>query len=1078
MTVPVTTNKLLAKQDTGTNRNTWGTYLNENFELLDLALGGVATLSTTGGTKSLNANQAACLVLKVTGTLTSDTTILYPEDRGGFYSIENDTTGAFAVLVGCSAGGLKVTIPQGQKRTLTLDGAHARVLDDAVDEMIAALDASTIPYTAPFTGAAPRTIRAKLSETCSPMDFGCIGDADVNDTVNFMKGADALQAAGGGRYIIDRYYAVDKVTYGAGVIFEGVTPYKSGIIGKYNTSGPVVAAADAEAFINTRVTASVALSVGVAVNVALRNVTKCRVGDRLVIYKETDAYALCLINSVNTGASTVNVTPQSIYNSAYGNLSPLAAGDIAWNIDNVGSEFGGVRNLYIEGSRDTAAGLQNVCLPQTRGSAGALTLNGSMVWGDGSARAAFGHNTRLRLASNADNTGITFSLEWLELDQHGTPVTRSETIAGPGAGEAKCVYFSVAGNRIVNTTKLTCSGPISGNVWAGMPTLGDGAGLLHFGPTAVNTDLVIQYCRGWGYEHHWIYPVLSWTSDFKTQLAEAARIQTFCNDGGGLYIDCIVDGRFRDIVVNQCENELVHLTRYCPGSKIIGGHLSAGAENSTRFQRPFFGAVIEADNCEIDLPIEGASDANVALRSNNVDLRGRLFDNVDNAQLGGAHWIANRRNTSPFASVGVQVGDSALGWAATGNRIDIKTEMVSAAHVYLANDGGENRIRVKAQDQYTALTAAIAAGATFIPLASMLKVTTGQPLHILLDSGAYESVTISSITNKTATVTTPVASPGQVNWTAHGLVAGSPVVFTTTGALPTGLTAGTVYYVIAAGLATDSFRVAATPGGAAINFTGSTSGTHTGKAIYVVISPALSGAAAAATNEVCRGKAISGSTYGGVPVQYRTRISINGRGVDTPEYRFNWHEQRPTFQGTVTIRKAGYAFQQLVEGASTTSSGYLATFTGAGTRVAYSDFYDGAKMVDAVEGATVGKVFSINGTVRATMAPEGLVKLGGGFARGKETVITGTSYTVADDISVVICTNAGGCTITLPTGTLTSGFNHTDREIEIINEGAGSIISASANVRQLTGAVSNALCGATSSTKVRAINTTDWRKVR
>ncbi len=83
-------------------------------------------------------------------------------------------------------------------------------------------------------------------------------------------------------------------------------------------------------------------------------------------------------------------------------------------------------------------------------------------------------------------------------------------------------------------------------------------------------------------------------------------------------------------------------------------------------------------------------------------------------------------------------------------------------------------------------------------------------------------------TCKQATVTAPVASPGVINWTAHGHKANDPVSFTTTGTLPTGLTAGTTYYLIATGLATDSFRLSATVGGAAINFTGSTSGVHTG----------------------------------------------------------------------------------------------------------------------------------------------------------------------------------------------------------------------------------------------------------
>lgn len=78
---------------------------------------------------------------------------------------------------------------------------------------------------------------------------------------------------------------------------------------------------------------------------------------------------------------------------------------------------------------------------------------------------------------------------------------------------------------------------------------------------------------------------------------------------------------------------------------------------------------------------------------------------------------------------------------------------------------------------------------------------------------------------KTSTVTITVATPGVVSWNAHGLAAGTPVKFTTTGALPTGLTAGTTYYLV--NPAANDFQVAATPGGAAINTSGSQSGVHT-----------------------------------------------------------------------------------------------------------------------------------------------------------------------------------------------------------------------------------------------------------
>lgn len=98
-----------------------------------------------------------------------------------------------------------------------------------------------------------------------------------------------------------------------------------------------------------------------------------------------------------------------------------------------------------------------------------------------------------------------------------------------------------------------------------------------------------------------------------------------------------------------------------------------------------------------------------------------------------------------------------------------------------------------------------------------------------------------------ATITMTIASPAVVSHTGHGFVAGDAVVFTTSGALPTGITAGTVYYVISAGLTANAYEVAATPGGAAINTSGSQSGTHTETADRCTRGPAWSSATARGT---------------------------------------------------------------------------------------------------------------------------------------------------------------------------------------------------------------------------------------
>lgn len=81
------------------------------------------------------------------------------------------------------------------------------------------------------------------------------------------------------------------------------------------------------------------------------------------------------------------------------------------------------------------------------------------------------------------------------------------------------------------------------------------------------------------------------------------------------------------------------------------------------------------------------------------------------------------------------------------------------------------------------------------------------------------------------TVTITHASPGVISLTAHGFASGDPVIFRTAGSLPSGITAGTKYYVSDAS-DPDEFTVSATVGGAEINTTTNGSGTHSVTATY------------------------------------------------------------------------------------------------------------------------------------------------------------------------------------------------------------------------------------------------------
>lgn len=90
------------------------------------------------------------------------------------------------------------------------------------------------------------------------------------------------------------------------------------------------------------------------------------------------------------------------------------------------------------------------------------------------------------------------------------------------------------------------------------------------------------------------------------------------------------------------------------------------------------------------------------------------------------------------------------------------------------------------------------------------------------------AVRVASSPNKTlGTVTMTIASPCVLTLNSHGLTLNDTVTFTTTSALPTGIVAGTTYYVISAGLTANDFEISLAAGGSAVNTSGSQSGVHT-----------------------------------------------------------------------------------------------------------------------------------------------------------------------------------------------------------------------------------------------------------
>lgn len=101
---------------------------------------------------------------------------------------------------------------------------------------------------------------------------------------------------------------------------------------------------------------------------------------------------------------------------------------------------------------------------------------------------------------------------------------------------------------------------------------------------------------------------------------------------------------------------------------------------------------------------------------------------------------------------------------------------------------------------------------------------------LLCDGTAYSRTTYSALFNAIVpllgTFTVTIATPGVVTMTAHGMQTGAQVFLTTTGALPTGLTANTLYYVIK--IDANSFNLATSRANAYAATKIATSGTQSG----------------------------------------------------------------------------------------------------------------------------------------------------------------------------------------------------------------------------------------------------------
>jgi hypothetical protein len=118
-------------------------------------------------------------------------------------------------------------------------------------------------------------------------------------------------------------------------------------------------------------------------------------------------------------------------------------------------------------------------------------------------------------------------------------------------------------------------------------------------------------------------------------------------------------------------------------------------------------------------------------------------------------------------------------------------------------------------------------GDTFTPKTTANGLTGGQTYYVF-DVPTYNTLQLSTTSGGSLlSGLTNGTGLSLVNVIPHKQLANYRLIFATTGTLPTGITAGTIYFVRETNLTSTTFEISLTLNGAAVNVTGSGSGDHT-----------------------------------------------------------------------------------------------------------------------------------------------------------------------------------------------------------------------------------------------------------
>jgi hypothetical protein len=200
-----TTNRGYSTPATGANPGTWGAVdINPNFVLIDNNLGGVASVALSNTNVTLTVDQYQCGTIVLSGTLTANVLVLFP-NVSGWWTVLNNCTGNFYVAARLAAGGNQIGLPPGDAWDILADGTNMKYRnlphpiggywDDCGTTVPAWVTACTVPPYLNCDGASFSQVTypylyAKLGGTTLP-------DARGRSRFSLNQGTNRLTTAGG-----------------------------------------------------------------------------------------------------------------------------------------------------------------------------------------------------------------------------------------------------------------------------------------------------------------------------------------------------------------------------------------------------------------------------------------------------------------------------------------------------------------------------------------------------------------------------------------------------------------------------------------------------------------------------------------------------------------------------------------------------------------------------------------------------------------------------------------------------------------------------------------------------------------